>query len=93
MTPENIFSNIPEEYHGLFTGSAREVLGKAGDMITGKPFKEQKRILSDPIFCMAVNSALYNLDQRRRGETINFISKFPKKLQPQASNTFLNESN
>ena len=93
MSPEIKFEGIPEEFQPLFQGSAREVISFAASMVSSVDDAEQKRFLETDIFCRAVNSALFNLDQRKRQAAINFISNFDKDLQAQAFKTFLGEDN
>jgi hypothetical protein len=93
MSAEIIFDDsTPEEFRPLFLGTARDVIKKAIEMIESESLEEQKRILSDPIFCIAVIGALDNLDQRRHQAANDFVSRFQTELQPQASETFIGES-
>lgn len=93
MSPEIHFDGVPEKFQKLFIGSARDVLKEALNIINSSPLEEQRDILNNPIFFRAVNSALFNTDQRRRGEAIEFISQLPTELQPQAASDFLGENN
>jgi hypothetical protein len=93
MSPEMKFDDIPEELQPLFVGSARNVLSAANEMISAASEEKQRDFLRDDLFCKAVSSALFNLDQRSREARIKVASSFHKKNQPFAFKTFVGGSN
>jgi len=93
MSPEMQFKGIPEEFQPLFTGSAREVLSVEDDMISTASEKKQRELLENEFFCKALNSALFNLDQRSIEARIKVTSSFHKENHPFAFKTFIGRSN
>lgn len=93
MSPEMQFDDIPEEFQSLYIGSARNVLSIAHKMISAASEEKQKEYLEDDLFCKALNSAFFNLDQRGREERIKVVSSFRKHNQPFAFKTFIGGSN
>ena len=93
MSAETKFDGIPEELQPLFCGSARDALSAATDMISEATEKDQQSLLENDVFCKAVNSALFNLDQRSPENRIKITSSFHKRNQPLAFKTFIGRSN
>ena len=93
MSAEIKFEGIPPKFQPLFEGRARNVISKAKEMVNTASIDDQQDLLENSFFCSAVNSALFDLDQRSRDARINFISSFDKKNQPLAFRTFLGGSN
>ena len=93
MSAETKFDGIPEELQPLFHGSARDALSAATDMISEATEKDQQSLLEDDVFCKAVNSALFELDQRSSEVRIEVTALFHKKNQPLAFKTFIGRSN
>ena len=88
MVENPTFNGIPEEFQSLYTGSAREVMGRATEMVRGSVFDYQEELLSYPCFVNPVISALQNLDERRTDYSVLIIAAFDKDLQPEASELF-----
>ncbi|MBU0572152.1 hypothetical protein KKH23_00520 [Patescibacteria group bacterium] len=93
MSAEMKFNGIPEKFQPLFTGSARDVLFFANNMISAASEDEQIILLEDDIFCGAVSSALHNLDQRSPEARVEITASFHKRVQPFAFKTFIGRSN
>jgi len=85
---------IPSELQPLFEcPSARDVLTMAEKLIRDKSKEEQRNLLSQTSFCNIVNSALFNLDQRRDPAAIKIVGAFDKEFQPSADKIFIGRSN
>ena len=93
MSPEMQFDDIPEEFRPFVTGSAREILSAAGGIISTASEEEQRELLENDFVCKALNSALFNLDQRSSEARIEIVSLFHKEIQPFAFRTFIGRSN
>ncbi|MEJ2347644.1 MAG: hypothetical protein P8Y17_00385 [Patescibacteria group bacterium] len=73
--------------------SARSVLASIEEIVRRKNKKEQKDLLNKTIFCEIVNSALFELDQRRDPAAIKIVGAFDKENQPIADEMFIGRSN
>lgn len=90
---EHISNSVPDIFKPLLIGSARDVLRYAKTLISSTPPNEQKKLLDNDMFCLFVNSALFNLDSERRSAAIQIIATFDKGAQKYASLTFIGEQN
>ena len=81
MTVEVKYKDIPQAMIPLYEGSARKILAEAKKMLTEKDFNGQKELLANPMFHIAVTSALDNTDQRRSEEGEKLVSCFDEELK------------